>query len=426
MTAVPPGAHWPPTVLPHRRGGQAAPGSPPGPSGTGRSSAWSARAPYGSSGERHYSATDMARVHPHPRPAGAARVLPGRGAGGPRTPMTSTPSTGSGPSTAGAGDAPPPPPAAGGGHRGQRPAAGPARRHPGPASEPSAGAGRQARRLTELARRLGTADGAGPTRPTDRTRGRDRHDRAGDLTARKSRTSPGHGGDAIEAYLAQPLGGPPAGGVVVIHHMPGYDEATKEITRKFAAHGYLAVCPNLYCREAPGASPDDAAAAARAHGGVPDERLVGDVAGAAAHLRSLARSNGKVGDHRLLLGRAPVVPGRLQPRPRRRRRLLRRLRRATRPPRASRSKIGPSSDLAGTSRVPLLGLFGAEDQYPAPAEVAELETGAGRRRQGVRVPLLRGRGPRLLRHRPPELPARGGQGRLGADLGRSSAATWPA
>ena len=91
-----------------------------------------------------------------------------------------------------------------------------------------------------------------------------------------------------------PWTGRPTGGVVVIHHMPGYDEATKEITRKFAAHGYLAICPNLYCRQAPGASPDDAAAAVRAQGGVPDDRLVGDVAGAIAHLRSLESSNGKV------------------------------------------------------------------------------------------------------------------------------------
>ncbi|HEX2807705.1 MAG TPA: dienelactone hydrolase family protein [Kineosporiaceae bacterium] len=52
----------------------------------------------------------------------------------------------------------------------------------------------------------------------------------------------------------------PFGGVVVIHHMPGYDAATKEITRRFAAEGYLALCPNLYRREAPGASPDDDAA----------------------------------------------------------------------------------------------------------------------------------------------------------------------
>src|SRR5580692_10445399 len=95
----------------------------------------------------------------------------------------------------------------------------------------------------------------------------------------------GANGDSIEAYLAQPLDGPPTGGVVVIHHMPGYDQGTKEITRKFAAHGYLAICPNLYYREAPGASPDDAAATARASGGVPDPRLIGDVGGAAALLR---------------------------------------------------------------------------------------------------------------------------------------------
>ena len=39
----------------------------------------------------------------------------------------------------------------------------------------------------------------------------------------------GHGDDTIEAYSARPLDGAPRGGVVVIHHMPGYDESTKEI-----------------------------------------------------------------------------------------------------------------------------------------------------------------------------------------------------
>src|SRR5213078_3131286 len=101
--------------------------------------------------------------------------------------------------------------------------------------------------------------------------------------------------DRIEGYLARPLGPGPYGGVVVIHHMPGYDEPTKEITRRFAAGGYLAICPNLHYREAPGASPDDASATVRAAGGVPDERLVGDVAAAASYVRGLASSNGKVG-----------------------------------------------------------------------------------------------------------------------------------
>src|SRR4030081_1549365 len=108
-------------------------------------------------------------------------------------------------------------------------------------------------------------------------------------------TLTGHGGDEIEAYLARPLGDTPRGGVVVIHHMPGYDIQTKEIVRRFATEGYASICPNLYFREAPGASPDDAAAAARANGGVPDERLVGDVDGAGKYLNSLAGASGKVG-----------------------------------------------------------------------------------------------------------------------------------
>jgi dienelactone hydrolase len=105
----------------------------------------------------------------------------------------------------------------------------------------------------------------------------------------------GHQGDEIEAYLAYPPGPGPFAGVVVLHHMPGYDEATKQITEIFAANGYTAILPNLHWREALGASPDDAAAAVRAAGGVPDERLVGDVDGAARYLRSLGSANGKVG-----------------------------------------------------------------------------------------------------------------------------------
>jgi len=182
----------------------------------------------------------------------------------------------------------------------------------------------------------------------------------------------GAGGDEIEAYLAQPLDRSPVGGVVVIHHMPGCDEQTLEITRKFAVHGYLALCPNLYWREAPGASPDDAAAAARAQGGVPDDRLVGDVAGAAAHLRAHPSSNGKVGTIgycsggrqsflaacSLALDAAVDCYGAFVVAP---------------PPDGAPLKVGPLIHLAPDLSCPLLGLFGAEDQFPAPAEVAELE-----------------------------------------------------
>ena len=190
----------------------------------------------------------------------------------------------------------------------------------------------------------------------------------------------GDGGDLVEAYLAQPLDGAPHGGVVVIHHMPGYDEATKEIARKFAFHGYLAILPNLYSREAPGASPDDAAAAARALGGVPDERLVGDVRGAAAFLRALPGSNGRVGTIGYCSGgRQSFLAACSLP-----------LDAAVdcygafvtgKPPEGLPLKVGPLVHLAGNLSCPLLGLFGAEDQYPTPEQTAELErvlTGHGK------------------------------------------------
>src|SRR5215813_9005248 len=108
-------------------------------------------------------------------------------------------------------------------------------------------------------------------------------------------TIKGHEDAEIEAYLARPEEVDSFGGVVVIHHLPGYDSSTKEIARRFAAHGYAALMPNLYYHDSPGVSPDDAAAAARAKGGVPDDQVVGDVAGAAAYLKALQGSSGKVG-----------------------------------------------------------------------------------------------------------------------------------
>jgi carboxymethylenebutenolidase len=104
----------------------------------------------------------------------------------------------------------------------------------------------------------------------------------------------GYNGDVINAYFARPLGPGPFPGVVVIHHMPGWDEWYKEATRKIAYAGYAALAPNLYSRAGHG-TPEDVAAKVRAAGGVPDEQVVGDLAGAMRHLRSLPILNGKVG-----------------------------------------------------------------------------------------------------------------------------------
>jgi carboxymethylenebutenolidase len=185
-------------------------------------------------------------------------------------------------------------------------------------------------------------------------------------------TISGHNGDTIEAYSARALDESPRGGVVVIHHMPGFDAQTKEIARNFAYHGYNAVVPNLYWREAPGASPDDAAATARANGGVPDERLVGDVAGGMAYLKGLGNSNGKVGTIGYCSGGrqsflaavsldldaavdcyGAFVVGTV--------------------PDGMPLRVGPIVDKTPNLSCPLLGLFGEEDSYPSPAQVTELE-----------------------------------------------------
>jgi carboxymethylenebutenolidase len=182
----------------------------------------------------------------------------------------------------------------------------------------------------------------------------------------------GHGGDEVEAYLARPEGDGPRGGVVVIHHMPGYDRSTKEIVRRFAELGYDAICPNLYWREAPGAAPDDAAATARAQGGVPDERLVGDVGGAAAYLRALPSSNGKVGvigycsggrqsvlaACNLDLDAAVDCYGAFV---------------TGTPPEGFPLKVTNLVDQLPNLRAPLLGLFGNEDSHPSPEQVNELD-----------------------------------------------------
>jgi carboxymethylenebutenolidase len=182
----------------------------------------------------------------------------------------------------------------------------------------------------------------------------------------------GYGGDELEAYVARPTGENKRGGVVLIHHLPGYDRATKEIARRIAELGYDVAMPNLYWREAPGADPDDAAATARAQGGVPDERLIGDVAGAAEWLRALPTSSGKVGvighcsgGRQSVLAACNVdldaavdcygafVVGT--------------------PPEGFPLKVTGLEDQLPDLRAPLLGLFGNEDQYPSPDQVDRLE-----------------------------------------------------
>jgi carboxymethylenebutenolidase len=181
----------------------------------------------------------------------------------------------------------------------------------------------------------------------------------------------GAGGDIIEGYLARPLDPAPRGGVVVIHHLPGYDREVREYVRRLAVMGYNALCPHLYSRVGEGISHDDAAAEVRAQGGVPDDQVVGDVAGAAAFLRTLSNSNSRIGvighcsggRHTFLMTtELPIQAGVVcyggmivgEPVP-------------------QFSSMVPLVDRTPQVTCPILGLFGNDDNFPTPEQVDTLE-----------------------------------------------------
>jgi len=179
---------------------------------------------------------------------------------------------------------------------------------------------------------------------------------------------PGDGGTLINAYLARPLGPGPFPAVVLVPHLPGWDEWYREATRRFAHHGYVALCPNLYFRVGHG-TPEDVAVKVRADGGVPDDQVVGDVAGAMAFLRALSNVSGKValfgtcsgGRHAYLAAcRLPGVDaivdcwgGNVV---------------ATPQDLTEKRPVAPI-DLTANLACPLLGLFGNDDSSPSPAQV---------------------------------------------------------
>jgi len=185
-------------------------------------------------------------------------------------------------------------------------------------------------------------------------------------------TIPGGGGDTIEAYVARPDGAGPYPGVVLVHHLPGWDEYYQELARRFANHGFIAVAPNLYSRFG-GGTPDEAAAAARAAGGVSDDSVVADSVAALNYFKGLPSGNGKAGiigscsggRHAVLVasrsdGFSAVVDlwggGVVQ----------------SADQLSANQPVAPI-DLTPNLNAPLLGLFGNDDQRPSPEQVNQHE-----------------------------------------------------
>ncbi len=186
-------------------------------------------------------------------------------------------------------------------------------------------------------------------------------------------TIKGHNGDEIEAYTAAPTDGGPRPGVVVIHHLPGWDAWTREVVRKFADAGYSAIAPHLFSRWGP-ASEAELRARAFQTWGPPDPQVMGDIAASARYLKEQPGNNGKVGcigfcsggrqaflvasqvdevDAAVDCWGGAVIPDE----------------------RFSVNADRPVSPFDATKEIhmPLLGIFGNDDSFPPPSEVDKIE-----------------------------------------------------
>jgi carboxymethylenebutenolidase len=183
----------------------------------------------------------------------------------------------------------------------------------------------------------------------------------------------GNKGDKGEAYYARPHVDTKMGGVILIHHLPGWDDWIQEAARKLAHYGFACIAPNLYFRDGPG-TPDDVGARVRARGGVADSQFIGDMAGCQKFLREQPESNGKVavmgfcsgGRHAWLAGCSlpgfdaivdcwggnVIVDD---------------------PKDLSAMRPVAPIDLTERMTAPLLGIFGNEDQRPSPDQINRTE-----------------------------------------------------
>ena len=183
----------------------------------------------------------------------------------------------------------------------------------------------------------------------------------------------GHDGKKINGYWSRPLGAGPHPGIVLIPHMPGWDEWCRETCCRFTRHGYSVLCPDIY-QDFGFGKPQEISERMREAGGVHDASVMGDAAGCLSFLRSQPQSNGRVGVIGMCSGgrhaflAACTVPGfdcavdcwgggvvmdadKLTP-------------------------ARPAAPIDFTERlsIPLLGLFGNDDKNPPREDVDTLES----------------------------------------------------
>jgi carboxymethylenebutenolidase len=180
-------------------------------------------------------------------------------------------------------------------------------------------------------------------------------------------------GDLLEGYLARPRAAGNYAGLIVVHEIFGVNEHIRDVTRRFANAGFIALAPNLFSRAGKVDLSEMETARAIAFS-VTDAQVVRDLEAAAAFLRTQPGATGKVGCIGFCFGGREALlfacnsdkldaaidcwGGFLTS--------------ATPSEKTTAARPKPVMEMGERLSCPLLAVFGAEDQNPSPADAAEL------------------------------------------------------
>lgn len=202
-----------------------------------------------------------------------------------------------------------------------------------------------------------------------------------------------YSGGQLDGYLARPRAPGRYPGVIVIQEIFGVNEHIRDVTRRFANAGYIALAPNLFARLGP-VDVSDMQKAREATLGLEDAQMVSDLEAAAAFLRAQEGASGKLGcigfcfggrESLLLACSSDRIDAALDC-------WGGFISRATADAKTTAARPVPVIDLADRLRCPLLAVFGAEDQNPSPADAAELHARLEQAHKTATVKIFEGAG----------------------------------
>src|SRR5579863_7837161 len=181
-------------------------------------------------------------------------------------------------------------------------------------------------------------------------------------------------GFAMRAYLARPKAAGTYPGVIVLHEAFGLVEHERDVARRFANAGFIALAPDVYSRVGAPKNASDMSEVRAKMFGITDAQLVRDFEAAAAFVRAQPGASGKVGCVGFCVGgrwtllfacssdkvnAAIDCWGGF-------------ITRATPEAASTPARPTPVIDLAAKLHCPLYIVCGEEDQNPSPADAAEL------------------------------------------------------